>query len=58
MAIKIKKSHAGLFTKKAKAAGMSVQGYARKVMANKSKYPAKTVEEANFAKNFGKKKKK
>lgn len=50
----IKPSHKGLFTKKAKAAGMSVQGYAGRVLAApKGKYPAATRRQAVFAKNFG-----
>lgn len=48
-------SHRGRFTRKAKAAGMSTQSYADKVMANKPGYTKSTVEQANFAKNFGKK---
>ena len=51
MAIEIKESHEGLFTAKAKKAGMSVQAYARHVLANKGKYPSATVKQANFAKN-------
>lgn len=49
--IKINPAHKGEFTAKAKAAGMSVQEYASKVLANKGKYPASTVKQANFAKN-------
>lgn len=49
--IKIKPSHRGLFTAKAKRAGMSVQAYARKVLANPKAYPAATVKQANFARN-------
>jgi len=49
--IKIKPSHEGLFTAKAKKAGMSVQAFAAKVLANKDKYPAATVKQATFAKN-------
>lgn len=50
--IKIKPSHKGLFTKKAKAAGYSsVQAFASHVLANKSQYSTALVEEANFAKN-------
>jgi hypothetical protein len=54
--IHIKKSHEGLFTKKANAAGQGVQEYARHVLANKDKYPSSTVKQANFARNFGGKK--
>lgn len=49
--IHIKKSHEGLFTAKAKRAGMSVQAYAKKVMANKDRYAKSTVKQANFARN-------
>jgi len=52
--IHIKKSHKGLFTAKAKAAGMSVQAFARHVLANKEKYSAATVKQANFARNASK----
>lgn len=52
-AIKIKPSHKGIFTEKAKATGQSVQGFASKVMANKEDYSKATVKQANFAKNFG-----
>lgn len=51
--IHIKKSHEGLFTKKADAAGKGVQQYAHQVMANKDNYPPATVKQANFAINFG-----
>jgi hypothetical protein len=49
--IHIKAAHRGLFTAKARAAGMSVQAYAAKVMANTSGYPPATVKQANFARN-------
>ena len=49
--IKIKKSHEGLFTAKAKAAGMSVQAYAKKVLAPGSGASAATKRQANFARN-------
>lgn len=55
--IKIKPQNRGKFTAKAKAAGMSVQAYASKIMANKGRYSSALVKEANFAKNFGGKKK-
>jgi hypothetical protein len=48
--IHIKKSHEGLFTAKAKAAGMGIQAYASKVLASDSASPA-TKKQANFAKN-------
>lgn len=52
MAIKIKKSHEGLFTAKAKKAGMSVQAFAKKVLsAPEGKYSPATRKQANFAKN-------
>lgn len=52
MAIKIKKSHEGRFTAKAKAAGMSVAAYAKKVLsAEPGRYPASTRRQANFARN-------
>ena len=50
MAIKIKPSHKGLFTAKAKAAGMSVQAYAAKVMRDPNA-DAATKKQANFAIN-------
>lgn len=56
--IKIKKSRRGLFTNKAKKAGYGVQEYARHVLANKEDYPSSTVKQANFARNFGGRKKK
>ena len=49
--IHIKKSHEGLFTKKAKAAGMSVQAFATKVLAPGSKASPATKKQANFARN-------
>ncbi len=48
----IKPSRAGLFTAKAKAAGMSVQAYAAKVLANKGQYDTATVRQASFAHGF------
>jgi hypothetical protein len=50
--IKIKRP--GAFTAKAKAAGMSVPGYAAKVLRKGSKASALTKKQANFARNFGK----
>ena len=49
--IKIKPSHEGLFTAKADKAGMSVQAFAARVLANPKVYDAATVKQANFAKN-------
>lgn len=51
--IKIKPSHKGIFTDKARRAGMSPMGYASKVMGDPGAYPKSTVKQANFAKNFG-----
>ena len=52
MAIKIKKPHEGLFTAKAKRAGMSVQAFAKKVLsAPEGKYSPATRRQANFARN-------
>lgn len=48
--IHIKESHRGLFTKKAKAAGMSVGAYAKK-MAHSPTASAKTKKQAVFAEN-------
>ena len=48
--IHIKPENKGKFTAKAKAAGMGVQEYARKVLADKSADPA-TRKQANFARN-------
>lgn len=56
--IYIKPENRGKFTKKAKRAGYGVQEYARHVLANKEDYPSATVKQANFAKNFGGRKKK
>jgi hypothetical protein len=41
----------GAFTKQAKDAGMGVQEFAAKVLANPKDYNATTVKRANFAKN-------
>lgn len=51
MPIEIKKSREGLFTAKAKRAGMSVQAYAKKVLAPGSRASAETKKQANFARN-------
>lgn len=50
--IEINPDHKGLFTKEAKAAGMSVAEFAKHVLANKDKYSAAVVKRANFAHNF------
>lgn len=55
--IEIKPENKGKFTRWAKARGMSVQEAAKKVMANKDRYPASVVKMANFAKNAAKFKK-
>ena len=47
----------GAFTKKAKAAGMSVQKFAAHVDANKDKYSTRTERQANLAQTFSKMKK-
>ena len=47
----------GAFTKKAKAAGMSVQQFAKHVDANKDKYSTRTERQANLAQTFSKMKK-
>ena len=49
--IEIKPENEGKFTAWAKARGMSVQEAAKKVMANKDRYPTRIVKMANFAKN-------
>ena len=49
--IKIKKSREGLFTDKARRAGMSVPAFARRVLAEGSRYSAETKRQANFARN-------
>jgi hypothetical protein len=52
MAIKIKKSHEGLFTAKAKRAGKPVQEYAREEAHDPKASPA-TRKQANFARMAG-----
>jgi hypothetical protein len=49
--IHIKKSHRGLFTRKAKRAGRSVASHARHVLRKGSHASAKTRRQANFARN-------
>jgi len=49
--IEIKPENKGKFTRWAKARGMGVQEAARKVMANKDRYPPSVVKMANFARN-------
>jgi hypothetical protein len=48
--IHINPKHKGEFTKKAKAAGMSVQAFAKHVHAHPDNYSAKTRKQAGFAK--------
>ena len=55
--IHIKKKNRGKFTAAAKRAGMGVQEYARKVLKDPNA-SSLLKKRANFAKNFGKKKKK
>lgn len=52
--IHIKKSKRGTFTKAAKQHGMSVQGFANRVLRNPSKYSAAMRKKANFAHNASK----
>lgn len=47
----IKPSKRGTFTKAAKQHGMSVQGFANRVLRNPSKYSAAMRKKANFAHN-------
>ena len=49
--IEIKPENEGKFTAWAKKRGMGVQEAARKVLANKGKYPPSVVKMANFARN-------
>lgn len=49
--IHIKEKNKGKFTKQAQSAGMSVQEFARHVLAHRDRYPASTVKRANFARN-------
>ena len=49
--INIKQSHEGLFSKAAKAHGMSVQQYAASVLRNKDNHNATLIKRANFARN-------
>ena len=52
--IHIKKYKRGTFTKAAKQHGMSVQGFANRVLRNPSKYSAAMRKKANFARNASK----
>jgi hypothetical protein len=55
--IEIKPSKRGTFTAAATKHGKSVQGFANQVLKNKGNYSPAMVKKANFAKNFGGKKK-
>ena len=50
--------HPGVFSKKAKEAGMSTADFAAEVIANPDKYDKKTVKQANLAKTLSKLRKK
>ena len=52
--IHIKPSRRGTFTKAAKQHGMSVQGFANKVLKNPGNYSAAMIKKANFARNAAK----
>ena len=52
--IHIKTSKRGTFTKAAKQRGMSVQGFANKVLNNPSNYSVAMRKKANFARNAAK----
>ena len=56
--IYIKPSRRGSFTREAKKRGLSVQAFAQKVLANKSRYSKAMVKKAVFARNSRKWKKK
>ena len=51
--IMIKKKNRGKFTESANRANMSVQEYARHILANKEDYSPTLIKRANFARNFG-----
>jgi hypothetical protein len=50
----IKPKNRGVFTAKAKKAGMSVQQYALMVLGNTKNFPRALVKQANFARNAAK----
>lgn len=52
--LKLPKFGGGTFTKAAKQHGMSVQGFANRVLRNPSKYSAAMRKKANFARNASK----
>lgn len=49
--IHINPAHKGDFTAKAKQHGMSVQAFAKHVLANKDDFSTETIRQANFARN-------
>lgn len=49
--IHINPKNKGKFTTSAKRAGMSVQEFAKHVLANKDKYSTTQIKRANFARN-------
>lgn len=49
--IHINPKNKGKFTASAKRAGMSVQEFARHVLANKDEYSSTQIKRANFARN-------
>lgn len=49
--INIKPENKGEFTEKAKRAGMGVQAFAKKILANKEDYNKSTEKQAVFASN-------
>lgn len=51
--IMIKKENRDKFTESANRANMSVQEYARHILANKEDYSTTLIKRANFARNFG-----
>ena len=51
MSIDIKKSHKGIFSKKAAEKGMSTQEYAKYVLNHKDTQDSKTLKQAQFARN-------
>lgn len=52
--VRIKPSKRGTFTKASKQHGMSVQGFANRILRNPSKYSAAMRKKANFARNASK----
>ena len=56
--ININPTHKGEFTRKAKSHGKTPGEFASYVMGHRNDFDSGTVEQANFARNFGHKKKK